>query len=69
MLNGIGGSADFLRNAKLSVMHTPSSCVSLSPLRYFSFGISAPDPFSLLQSTKQDRPDWYLVHRSVRNSR
>lgn len=29
MLNGIGGSADFLRNAKLSVMHTPSSCVSL----------------------------------------
>jgi acetyl-CoA hydrolase len=26
MLNGIGGSADFLRNAKLSVMHTPSSC-------------------------------------------
>ncbi|KIY46347.1 hypothetical protein FISHEDRAFT_66507 [Fistulina hepatica ATCC 64428] len=25
MLNGIGGSADFLRNAKLSIMHTPSS--------------------------------------------
>lgn len=24
MLNGIGGSADFLRNAKLSIMHTPS---------------------------------------------
>lgn len=25
MLHGIGGSADFLRNAKLSVMHTPSA--------------------------------------------
>ncbi|KXN81006.1 Acetyl-CoA hydrolase [Leucoagaricus sp. SymC.cos] len=25
MLNGLGGSADFLRNAKLSIMHTPSS--------------------------------------------
>ncbi|CAG8634347.1 10623_t:CDS:10, partial [Ambispora gerdemannii] len=24
MLNGIGGSGDFLRNAKLSIMHTPS---------------------------------------------
>jgi acetyl-CoA hydrolase len=25
MLNGLGGSGDFLRNAKLSVMHSPSS--------------------------------------------
>lgn len=25
MLNGIGGSADFLRNAKISIMHTPSA--------------------------------------------
>lgn len=25
MLNGLGGSGDFLRNAKLSVMHTPSA--------------------------------------------
>ncbi|GLB36901.1 putative acetyl-CoA hydrolase/transferase C-terminal domain [Lyophyllum shimeji] len=25
MLNGVGGSADFLRNAKLSIMHTPSA--------------------------------------------
>ncbi|SCU89400.1 LAFA_0E17722g1_1 [Lachancea sp. 'fantastica'] len=25
MLNGLGGSADFLRNAKLSIMHTPSA--------------------------------------------
>lgn len=24
MLNGLGGSADFLRNAKISIMHTPS---------------------------------------------
>lgn len=25
MLNGLGGSADFLRNAKVSIMHTPSA--------------------------------------------
>ncbi|KAF9482971.1 hypothetical protein BDN70DRAFT_874389 [Pholiota conissans] len=25
MLNGVGGSAEFLRNAKLSIMHTPST--------------------------------------------
>ena len=25
MLNGLGGSADFLRNAKLSIMHAPSA--------------------------------------------
>ncbi|KAL9642079.1 hypothetical protein ABK040_004128 [Willaertia magna] len=25
MINGLGGSADFLRNAKLSIMHTPSA--------------------------------------------
>jgi acetyl-CoA hydrolase len=25
MLNGLGGSADFLRNAKYSIMHTPST--------------------------------------------
>jgi acetyl-CoA hydrolase len=27
MLNGLGGSGDFLRNAKLSIMHTPSAYV------------------------------------------
>ena len=25
MLNGLGGSADFLRNSKYSIMHTPST--------------------------------------------
>jgi acetyl-CoA hydrolase len=25
MINGLGGSADFLRNARLSIMHTPST--------------------------------------------
>lgn len=25
MLNGLGGSADFLRSAKYSIMHTPST--------------------------------------------
>jgi hypothetical protein len=32
MLNGLGGSADFLRNAKLSIMHTPSAYVLSSRL-------------------------------------
>ncbi|TEB22519.1 acyl-CoA carboxylate CoA-transferase [Coprinellus micaceus] len=31
MLNGLGGSADFLRNAKVSVMHTPSTRPSRLP--------------------------------------
>ncbi|KAJ5819983.1 hypothetical protein N7474_005574 [Penicillium riverlandense] len=30
MLNGLGGSADFLRNAKYSIMHTPSTRASKS---------------------------------------
>jgi acetyl-CoA hydrolase len=29
MLNGLGGSGDFLRNAKISIMHTPSALVLL----------------------------------------
>ena len=30
MLNGLGGSGDFLRNAAISIMHTPSSRPSKS---------------------------------------
>ncbi|KAG6860667.1 Acetyl-CoA hydrolase [Termitomyces sp. Mi166 len=42
MLNGLGGSADFLRNAKLSIMHTPSS----RPTKTDPTGISCIVPFA-----------------------
>ena len=42
MLNGLGGSADFLRNAKLSIMHTPSS----RPSKTDPTGLSCIVPFS-----------------------
>ncbi|KAK9379778.1 uncharacterized protein V2V93DRAFT_372333 [Kockiozyma suomiensis] len=42
MLNGLGGSADFLRNAKLSVMHTPSS----RPSKVDPHGLSCIIPFA-----------------------
>ncbi|KAI9275735.1 acetyl-CoA hydrolase [Phascolomyces articulosus] len=41
MLNGIGGSADFLRNGKLSIMHTPSA----RPTKSDPTGISCVVPF------------------------
>lgn len=42
MLNGLGGSADFLRNAKLSVMHTPSA----RPSKTDKTGVSCIVPFA-----------------------
>ncbi|KAG0673591.1 acetyl-CoA hydrolase [Pichia californica] len=42
MLNGLGGSADFLRNAKLSIMHTPAARKSKTD----PTGISCVVPFS-----------------------
>ncbi|KAA8910220.1 hypothetical protein TRICI_004238 [Trichomonascus ciferrii] len=42
MLNGIGGSADFLRNAKLSIMHTPS----FRPSKNDPQGLSCIVPFA-----------------------
>ena len=36
MLNGLGGSADFLRSAKISIMHTPST----RPTKTDSTGVS-----------------------------
>ncbi|PFH46279.1 hypothetical protein AMATHDRAFT_70228 [Amanita thiersii Skay4041] len=51
MLNGIGGSGDFLRNAKLSIMHTPSS----RPTRNDPTGISCIVPFaSHVDQTEHD---------------
>ncbi|WPK25481.1 hypothetical protein PUMCH_002798 [Australozyma saopauloensis] len=42
MLNGLGGSADFLRNAKLSIMHTPSA----RPSKIDPTGVSCIVPFA-----------------------
>jgi len=42
MINGIGGSGDFLRNAYLSIMHTPSS----RPSKSDPTGISCVVPFA-----------------------
>ncbi|GAA5823341.1 hypothetical protein JCM3770_002365 [Rhodotorula araucariae] len=51
MLNGIGGSADFLRNAKLSVMHTPSA----RPSKTDPTGISCIVPFAThIDQTEHD---------------
>ncbi|KAJ7878987.1 hypothetical protein B0H14DRAFT_2710106 [Mycena olivaceomarginata] len=51
MLNGLGGSADFLRNAKLSIMHTPST----RPTKTDPTGISCIVPFaSHVDQTEHD---------------
>lgn len=42
MLNGLGGSADFLRNAKFSIMHTPSA----RPSKTDPTGLSCVVPFA-----------------------
>ncbi|GMM33843.1 acetyl-CoA hydrolase [Saccharomycopsis crataegensis] len=51
MLHGIGGSGDFLRNAKLSVMHTPSA----RPSKTDKTGVSCIVPFaSHIDQTEHD---------------
>lgn len=51
MLNGLGGSADFLRNAKLSIMHTPAA----RPSKTDKTGISCIVPFaSHVDQTEHD---------------
>lgn len=51
MLNGLGGSADFLRNSKLSIMHTPSA----RPSKIDPTGLSCIVPFaSHVDQTEHD---------------
>ncbi|GAA5850810.1 hypothetical protein JCM8547_009095 [Rhodosporidiobolus lusitaniae] len=51
MLNGLGGSADFLRNAALSIMHTPSA----RPSKSDPTGISCIVPFAThIDQTEHD---------------
>ena len=51
MLNGLGGSADFLRNAKYSIMHTPST----RPSKTDPTGITCIVPFAThIDQTEHD---------------
>lgn len=51
MLNGLGGSADFLRNAKISIMHAPSA----RPSKNDPFGITSIVPMcSHVDQTEHD---------------
>lgn len=51
MLHGLGGSGDFLRNAKLSIMHTPSA----RPSKTDPLGISCIVPFAThIDQTEHD---------------
>ncbi|KAI2786007.1 Acetyl-CoA hydrolase [Penicillium oxalicum] len=51
MLNGLGGSADFLRNSKYSIMHTPST----RPSKIDPTGVSCIVPFAThIDQTEHD---------------
>ncbi|KAK2740744.1 acetyl-CoA hydrolase [Myotisia sp. PD_48] len=51
MLNGLGGSADFLRNSKYSIMHTPSA----RPTKTDPTGVSCIVPFAThIDQTEHD---------------
>ncbi|KAJ5511161.1 hypothetical protein LT330_006155 [Penicillium expansum] len=51
MLNGLGGSADFLRNSKYSIMHTPSA----RPSKIDPTGVSCIVPFAThIDQTEHD---------------
>ena len=51
MLNGLGGSADFLRNSKYSIMHTPST----RPSKVDPTGVSCIVPFAThIDQTEHD---------------
>ncbi|KAG0173241.1 acetyl-CoA hydrolase [Apophysomyces sp. BC1015] len=65
MLNGLGGSADFLRNAKLSIMHTPST----RPTKTDPTGVSCIVPFaSHVDQTEHDL-DVYVTEQGLADLR
>lgn len=64
MLNGLGGSADFLRNSKYSIMHTPST----RPSKSDPIGVSCIVPFAThIDQTEHDLD--VIVTEQVRRSR
>ncbi|KAL0095633.1 acetyl-CoA hydrolase [Phycomyces blakesleeanus] len=65
MLNGLGGSADFLRNSKYSIMHTPST----RPSKIDPTGISCVVPFaSHVDQTEHDL-DVYVTEQGLADLR
>ena len=65
MLNGLGGSGDFLRNAKYSIMHTPSA----RPSKTDPTGISCVVPFcSHVDQTEHD-VDVYVTEQGLADLR
>jgi acetyl-CoA hydrolase len=65
MLNGLGGSADFLRNAKISIMHAPST----RPTKTDPHGISSLVPMcSHVDQTEHD-VDVYVTEQGLADVR
>ncbi|KAG0168117.1 acetyl-CoA hydrolase [Apophysomyces sp. BC1034] len=65
MLNGLGGSGDFLRNAKLSIMHTPST----RPTSVDPHGISCIVPMSSHVDQTEHDLDVYVTEQGLADLR
>ena len=65
MINGIGGSGDFLRNAFLSIMHTPST----RPSKSDPTGISCVVPFATHVDHTEHDLDVYVTEQGLADLR
>ncbi|QPG77339.1 acetyl-CoA hydrolase [Brettanomyces nanus] len=65
MLNGLGGSADFLRNAKVSIMHSPSA----RPSKTDPTGISSVVPFASHVDQTEHDVDIYVTEQGLADLR
>jgi len=65
MLNGLGGSADFLRNAKLSIMHAPSA----RPTKTDPVGISSVVPMCTHVDQTEHDIDVYVTEQGLADLR
>ena len=62
MLNGLGGSGDFLRNAKLSIMHTPSAYVATKSPSLSSLTLPLPLLADQPRRTQQESAALFPLH-------
>lgn len=65
MLNGLGGSADFLRNAKYSIMHTPST----RPTKTDPRGISCIVPMASHVDQTEHDVNFYVTEQGLADLR
>ncbi|KAI5812713.1 putative acetyl-CoA hydrolase [Pyronema omphalodes] len=65
MLNGLGGSADFLRSAKISIMHTPSA----RPTKSDPTGISCVVPMASHVDQTEHDVDLYVTEQGYADLR